>query len=51
MRTYQLKMEKNNLLAARREMRSHADKQKEEMMKVFERMQLKGKVDVSVLSS
>jgi hypothetical protein len=49
LRTLQLKMEKSNLLAARREMRSHADKQKEEMMKAFERMQAKGKVDVSYL--
>ena len=39
-------MEKNNLLQARREMRSHADKQKEEMVKAFERMQMKGKIDV-----
>lgn len=45
-RTLQVKAERNNLLAARREMRSQADKQKEEMMKAFERMQLKGKIDV-----
>ncbi len=45
-RTLQLKAERNNLLAARREMRSQADKQKEEMMKAFEKMQAKGKIDV-----
>jgi hypothetical protein len=42
-------MEKNNLLNARREMRSQADKQKEEMMKAFERMQNKGKIDVRTI--
>jgi len=47
-RTLQVKVERDNLLAARREMRSQADKQKEEMMKAFERMQLKGKIDVRV---
>lgn len=46
-RTYQIKAERNSLLAARREMRSQAEKQKEEMMKAFERMQSKGKVNVT----
>ena len=46
-RTWALKSEKQNLLAARFEMRSQADKQKEEMMKAFENMQRKGKLDVS----
>jgi hypothetical protein len=45
-RTWALKSEKQNLLAARFEMRSQADKQKEEMMKAFENMQRKGKLDV-----
>jgi hypothetical protein len=45
-RTWALKSEKQNLLAARFEMRSQADKQKEEMMKAFENMQKKGKLDV-----
>ena len=46
-RTWALKSEKQNLLASRFEMRSQADKQKEEMMKAFENMQRKGKLDVS----
>jgi hypothetical protein len=46
MRTVQLKQEKQSLLAARFQMRSQADKQKQEMMQAFERMQNKGKIDV-----
>ncbi len=45
-KTWALKAEKQGLLAARFEMRSQAEKQKEEMMKAFENMQRKGKLDV-----
>ena len=45
-RSYQLKEEKQNLLQARREMRSQADKKKQEMQQAFERMQLKGTINV-----
>ena len=33
-------------MGARREVRKQADLQKHEMMEVFERMKLKGKIDV-----
>lgn len=46
LRTFQLKEEKSNLLNARIQMRTQADKQKEEMTKAFEKMQAKGKIDV-----
>lgn len=50
MRAQSLKEQKQELLAARFQMRSQAEKQKEEMMKAFERMQAKGKIDNKELS-
>jgi hypothetical protein len=43
-RSQQLKEQKNGLLVARLEMRKNADLQKQEMVRQFETMKLKGKV-------
>ena len=47
MRSIQIRSEKENLLEARKEMRKQADLQKQQMVEAFEKMKLKGKVDVS----
>jgi hypothetical protein len=41
-----LKQEREALLAARFDMRKQADFQKQHMMQAFEKMKLKGKIDV-----
>ena len=47
MRSMQIKAERENLLVTRGLMRKQADLQKQNMVEAFEKMKLKGKVDVS----
>ena len=49
MRSSMIKAERDNLLEARMAMRKQADLQKQQMMETFEKMKLKGKVNVSII--
>jgi hypothetical protein len=49
MRSMQIKAERESLLVTRGLMRKQADLQKQHMVEAFEKMKLKGKVDVRTL--